>query len=670
MSVKIRCVLVIISVLLFFMLIGLTRQAFAVTCSYTGLPEPTSWIQSPHFYDSQSAAQQACQSFAAEHGKSCFGPYNCSASSSSTCSWRAGYIQYWVDNAPSKDSQHQFYFCNADPACPSQRSEASSQCGGPDKYTIDEATCQWQCNVSCPDERASLEQQCGGIDKYTIDEASCKGRCNDCVQEAEAHCGINPVEWNEDGDCSYRCLEPCQDLTDRLSYGCGGSDQMWFVSRRDTDANGNTTEQCAGGCGSPPDPNRDTDGDGNPDRTDDDIDGDGVPNDQDDDVDGDGIPNGSDSAPTVPGGIDMSNDPGAYGSENPDPPPPSTDPENPDPTFDCVEKYNNKVKECGEAGIASWDNETCTGRCKGDGPCTKEQMDAADAACPKGYTMNSDCTASCKTCSSFESDCVDSCKPAAVKTNFCEEQNGAVVDVLCECENASGCQQYKSSCDSSCAQDNCGGVKIYQCQEDSTGKITSKTCECNDCGKPDVPDPKNPEPDDPDDMAGWLKGIKRDTEQIADNTASVKQSVDGLKGSIDGLKDALSDVTIKGSGIGSLTGDGSLGTGGSVTGAGYGTAPADGDLPAETSFGTFTPRTPGSDAGGQISAKLNTLSITALAPVCSFNFSYPLPRLSGLSLSFSWQNYPVNFCEYESLIVMIGNLLVFFTALSELYKFA
>lgn len=672
---KIRCVLVILSFLLFFMLIGMARRAFSATCSdladgsfYKSGSASCVYQSHVNYYDCEFLASAACN--ADGGGCSAFTSwFNLSAGAGLP----NGTLGYWrrgsgVGCEGTSNDIYLYVACAAGTcsSCPDERAVLEQQCGE-SGYTLNEQTCEGQCvNSECSDEATALSQQCGVIGYTMIDEENCKGRCNDCVQDAEEICGDKPIVW-EDGDCKFYCDTPCKALVNRLSHACGGADNMWFMA---SSVDGGS-QQCSGGCNDGPDPNADTDGDGDPDSTDPDIDGDGILNDQDDDIDGDGILNEHDSAPLVPGGIDLSKEPGQYGGENPDAPPPSTDPNNPAPTPECTEAYDILKDQCGAAGIAAWDNEFCIGRCKGEPICTQEQVEAANIACPKGYTMNPDCTPSCG-CAGFESYCITSCKPAAVKNNFCEEQNGAVVDKLCECEIASGCQQYKASCDASCAQNNCGGVKTYQCQEDSTGKITSKTCECNDCAKPDVPAPKNPEPENPDDLAGWLKVIKRDTEQIADNTASVKQSVDGFKGSIDGLKAALSDVTIKGSGIDTLTGDGSLGTGGSVTGSGYGTAPSDDDLPRTTSFGTFTPRASGSagDYGGQISAKLDTLSVIASGAVCELFLSLPIPHFRGLSVSFSWKNYPVNFCQFESLFVILGNLFVFLTALYELYKFS
>jgi hypothetical protein len=524
----------------------------------------------------------------------------------------------------------------------------------------------------CQEERAALASQCGSSGYTMVDEDACEGRCNDCVDEAKEQCGnFKKPEWNDDGDCSYRCVGPCQDLIDRLDYQCGGGDK-WYVANQTINPDGSTTDQCSGACGTPPDANQDTDGDGTPDKQDDDIDGDGVPNDQDDDIDGDGIPNGQDSAPTVPGGIDTSKAP-TYGEGNnvgtggsdpgtADPEKPPPDPEKPDPTFDCYEKWNNKIKECGgSANLASWSNETCTGTCKSEGTCTKEQMDAADAACKYGYNMAPDCTYTCIPCSTLQQNCIKSCSPAAVKNNICEEQNGKPVDVLCECENASACEQYKASCRSSCSSSECGGVKNNECQEDSSGKITSKTCECNSCGNPSVPDPKQPDPEDPEDVSGWLKGIKRDTETIAENTYAVKQSIEGLK-------NALSNVSIKGSEIGSISVDSDLGNSGSITGVGYGSAYIGDDVLVEPSFGTYSPT--GSDHRGQVSSALNGVELTAAGSVCEFSLSVPVPRLSGLSLVINWQNFPVNLCLYESMLAIVGSFLVYFTALRELFKFA
>jgi hypothetical protein len=289
-------------------------------------------------------------------------------------------------------------------------------------------------------------------------------------------------------------------------------------------------------------------------------------------------------------------------------------------------------------------------------------MDAADAACKYGYNMAPDCTYTCISCSTLQQNCINSCSPAAVKNNICEEQNGKPVDVLCECENASSCEQYKASCRSSCSSSECGGVKKNECQEDSSGRITSKTCECNSCGNPDVSDPDEPDPDEPGDVSGWLKGIKRDTEKIADNTAAINQSIDGLK-------IAFSDVTINGSEINSKVGDSSLGDSGNITGAGYGSAPVDvSDAPSQTSFGTYAPT--GTDHRVQVSSALNGVGLTAAGSVCEFSFSLPVPRLSGLSLAINWQNFPVSLCPYESILSIFGSLLVYFTALRELFKFA
>ncbi len=43
---------------------------------------------------------------------------------------------------------------------------------------------------------------------------------------------------------------------------------------------------------------------------------------------------------------------------------------------DCSEEYNNKLTECGGAGVLNWDNETCTGECKP--PCYYELIAKAE----------------------------------------------------------------------------------------------------------------------------------------------------------------------------------------------------------------------------------------------------------------------------------------------------
>jgi hypothetical protein len=645
MSIRIRVLLIIC-----FMLLGLTHRAFAeASC-----PEPVDnsscgYSFSASYYTTYSAAQADCIAT----GQSC---------------WTLNLSFFGLPTG----TQGRFV-----------KSGSQTCCGNYCNYDLYlacpdcvDADADGKCDP-CQEERAALEQQCGSSGYTMVDEDACEGRCNSCVDEAKEQCGDKEIEWTEDGDCSYRCLEPCQDMHDRLSYQCGGGDKYWLAAAKRTNPDGSGSEECAGACGTPPDANQDTDGDGTPDKQDDDIDGDGVPNDQDDDMDGDGIPNAQDTAPTVPGGVDTSKDPkygggndvGTGGSDPGTADPQKTDPppETPDPSFDCYEKWNNKVKECGGRDkLASWSNETCTGSCKtqSSSSCTKEQMDAADTACKYGYNMAPDCTYTCISCSELQQNCLKSCSPAAVKNNFCEEQNGKPVDVLCECENASACEQYKASCSSSCSSSGCGGVKKNECQEDSSGKITSKTCECNSCGDPPVPDPKQPDPQNSGDVAGWLKGIKRDTQTIADNIYAIKQSVDGLK-------NALSDVDIKGSEIVTKAGDSYLGNSGSITGDGYGSAPVDvSDVPGETSFGTFTPRTSGDgDHRIQVSEKLSGLSISASGGVCELSLSVPIPHIRGLSLTIEWRRYPLDFCQYESVLSAIGSILVFAAALRELYKF-
>jgi len=284
-------------------------------------------------------------------GKPCNGPYNCSTSSTGDCSWRAGYIEYWVDGYPTTYDQNQFLSCQADPACPDERAALEQQCGAAG-YTIDEQTCEGTCNAAggdCTEERSNLSNACGGDDKYYINESTCEGyclctdeessyadqcggaenvvwtdrdnceaHCKDCTDEAAEQCGgAENVEWTEDGDCSYNCISPCKEERDQLEWECGTGqytiedqetcsgccinenyhdcDLIPDILDNDDDNDGLLDDEDP--CPLNPDPNckaADTDGDGIPDSEDDDIDGDGIPNDQDDDDDGDGIPDWQD----------------------------------------------------------------------------------------------------------------------------------------------------------------------------------------------------------------------------------------------------------------------------------------------------------------------------------------------------------------------------------------
>ncbi|MGX9727858.1 MAG: hypothetical protein ACTFAK_11220 [Candidatus Electronema sp. VV] len=195
------------AVIPFFCFLCLTRPSFSATCS--GLVDglgykngSASCIYQMHvtYYDCQSLASDACN--AAGGGCSTFsGAWFFSATGAGL---PFGTLGYWrrgsgVGCDGTSDDIYLYVAC------------AAGTCESIDL---------------CADERAALEQQCGGTDKYFIDEETCNGRCNACIDEASQQCGgADKVEWNNDGDCSYECIGTCHEEREALEIQCGGPDR-------------------------------------------------------------------------------------------------------------------------------------------------------------------------------------------------------------------------------------------------------------------------------------------------------------------------------------------------------------------------------------------------------------------------------------------------------------
>ncbi|WP_420208019.1 hypothetical protein [Candidatus Electronema sp. JC] len=306
---KIRCVFAIILILIGFMLLGLTRRAFA--CPYLGSfvgtnPCTNRWSIDEHCgYPTKDAAAQAC-------GSSCV--YRVTDSTDYEGLMGAG-VEFYRTPFDYDNCTFSIYYIVGDDGgddggdsgnCPDERAALETECGSRG-YTIDENTCQGHCNTDgdqCAAERAALEQQCGGPDKYTIDEYTCEGECVcqdadgddapdscdacpddpslfitrlDYVVPAGSTCGSLSA-GQSCGYVQYACGAPSSEA---VTYPSGGLDDTDVITCCESKPDLSCSCSNVGGGG------KDTDGDGTPD-------------DQDTDDDGDGIPDSEDPCPTNP----------------------------------------------------------------------------------------------------------------------------------------------------------------------------------------------------------------------------------------------------------------------------------------------------------------------------------------------------------------------------------
>lgn len=285
----------------------------AVTCHWTGLPD---WSMTPHYYDTQTLAQQACQAYAAQVGKSCNGPYNCTNSAAGDCSWRAGYVEYWIDTAAR--TQHQYLWCGgtpATPACPDTDSDGVKDpcdaCPNNPDVTSTEITYY----------RVPNGKICGGEDggKYYYKGETCGYSKSECTGDPTYVANDDGMDVQEmlhccgaAGSSSEDCVVDDQCVAHKGDV-CTCPDGIKDCVRcpdgkcecPDTDNDGTPDSPCMqckkSDCTCP-----DADSDGQPDASClscQDTDGDGIPDDQDPDVVHPGDPGdpGDPNEPADPG---------------------------------------------------------------------------------------------------------------------------------------------------------------------------------------------------------------------------------------------------------------------------------------------------------------------------------------------------------------------------------
>jgi hypothetical protein len=287
---KIRCVFFIILLFIAFMLLGLTRRAFAQepVCPAPSSSNSCGYSFSASYYTTYDAAQADCLAT----GQSCW------TLNLSFFGLPAGTQGRFVKSGSQTCCGN---YCNYDLylACPDcVDADADGKCD------------------PCQEERAALEQQCGSTGYTMVDEDSCEGRCNDCVASAQGQCRLpSIIVWNDDSECSFDCLpDDDGDGKPDVPYPDADPDGDGIPNRDDPDDDGDGIPDVS-------DPDADPDGDGIPNRDDPDDDGDGIPDvsDPDADPDGDGIPNGDDpddDGDGIPDESDPDADPDGDGKTN------------------------------------------------------------------------------------------------------------------------------------------------------------------------------------------------------------------------------------------------------------------------------------------------------------------------------------------------------------------
>ena len=334
----------------------------------------------------------------------------------------------------------------------------------------------------------------------------------------------------------------------------------------------------------------------------------------------------------------------------------------------------------------------------------------------KGY-----CTCSDPSCEDIKADCDFKCSQlGGALYNFCEENNG-IATRECECnldsagpDGTNKCVDYKASCVAACRSSECGGVNVNDCVEGAEGIIRS-SCSCKTCGDPNVgisgggngngngTTPAS-NPSDSSDIAGWLKSSKENSDtmigQFDDITGELKEQNgwlgkierntsdsskklssinDGING-YGGVKDRLGGVNTRLDGVNDNLGDIKEGLSNVSIGAesegleelekgDYGDGPGDDDLPTKQAFknafdriGTFDPGESNSGYRGQVKTALEQLDSTTEDPVCSTEIALPWVSSSA--------KFSLDFCPYESYLVLFGNVLVVCVGLRELYMFS
>lgn len=258
-----------ICILSCFMLLGLTTRSYALCDS---LPNPyvnysgTWTVQGNGCYATADDASAACE----DHELSGI-----------PCAYKAagGFglnTAFYITYAPSAQKTFGIYWIDPDGIgdCSSERAAAESECGGPDLYVIDEATCEWHCDDSqdCPDSDSD-----GAADV-----------CDPCPDNSDIS-ELSEQIYRLNGDpMSEKCGESTMSCDGSINFE-GNTGTICQAAEVET-----TECRAVRGAGAVCKADKDTDGDGTYDTDDEDDDGDGIPDSEDTDDDGDGIPDGED----------------------------------------------------------------------------------------------------------------------------------------------------------------------------------------------------------------------------------------------------------------------------------------------------------------------------------------------------------------------------------------
>lgn len=335
---KIRCGIIIIAFLLFFMFIGMLKQALAA-CDPL-LPD-AGYTADNHVYTSQAAAVDAC---VADYASSCFYASGGGWSYYYYVSPGVQHFYAYGCTLPCPDSNN-----NGTPdaceSCPSQSGYKSNilgvitYCGNTVTQCNGQSHTSYEWGFSSDNCTPTQEPDCHVT-------ADCKKDLNnDGIADGSEGGGTysgNPkadrdgdgipdlkdCDFDFDGDSKKNCEDPCplksnpgtaicpdpceggtpqcQDADGDGIVDCscpvyGGTD-CWTCADGDGDGVPNGFDNDIDGDGIPNAQDSDMDGDGILNTEDDDIDGDGIPNSEDEDDDGDGTPDGEETKPYAPTG--------------------------------------------------------------------------------------------------------------------------------------------------------------------------------------------------------------------------------------------------------------------------------------------------------------------------------------------------------------------------------
>lgn len=644
---------------LFFCLFLFNSSVFAVSSPYGNCAGHTCPAGRLCTYDDTSAtAQAACQSWQASHP-------SYPACQVYVCDYPCLSSWYSID-AGGSGTNAVFGCGSSTQSCTTQRTAASQQCGGDDKYIISDApSCTYACKDSCStisnttvtplqncvEQCSQIDGHCGSSGYSMYDGQNCKGTCNpsgDCAQKYEQksiECKQHIAYW-DNATCTGVC-EECEQQYLAIKQECANPLPIYSSYNGISDI-----DRCKYTC----------------DCTE---------------------------------AMDQANADCPYGAEFQS----GTNGQPPSCNYKCLscEQLADKcVEKCG----------------------TKDNVSVYN--CEALNTIPSDYICECKgnDCKSYYDSCERSCSTdecAGVKEMKCVEAFGIISYRNCECNACAidgkpekeTCSNYTDNCANACSSAECGGVGAKQCTDTSTG-ISNQSCTCRHCGDKIVDGTgtggsgtggsgtggggtgtPTSDPSDNSDV-GWLKSIKGNTDDLvrqgedqsnwlADidkngestndllkqllmkntnvtvggtDVSGVVTAVNNAGETLGDIKSGLTDVGI-GAAVGTYTGN-------EMSEGGYGTAPTDADLPtaaqADSAFGTLTLRE--GDSYAQVSNALSGLSVGATGAACLLTLK--LPVLVGWT--WEWREFPVDFCPYGNALSTIGSFLVFAAALYELYK--